>query len=330
MAISEDVPGIKVTVRVHQQPLPEFEDPEAHDRDDAAAYPLETKYIECVDDAYFDISVVVDSTYAWGYCNHILSAAFYVDGEWVRGRILRENDTKYGGLAVQVVDGKEVCSSSGGWSLRKFRFTAVKTRVLPPLTSLLVDDPSKERVERDLKVAKKGLGTIEVKFTRAIEYGNSYTPDHASSSNPARLELAEKSLKGKAVSHGTSYGVCEAISAPKYISSRDLPEDDGPILVFRFIYRSRDALRRELIIPRSPSRSPTLENLTLAERDRLARERLNELRANKIKSENRGPLIKREFNEVLDLTVDPPAPRAAKKSRLQDGREVDMVDLTND
>ncbi|KAI0502814.1 hypothetical protein F5B22DRAFT_652697 [Xylaria bambusicola] len=320
MAISEDVPGIKVSVRVHQQPLPEFDDPDAHDRDDAAAHPLETKYIECVDDAHFDISYVVDSTYAWGYCNHVLIATSYIDGQYIRGHILYEKDTKFGGLAVGVVDGKEVCSSSGMWSKRRFRFAAVKT---------VEDQTSKLRIERDLQVVK-GLGTIEVKFTRAIKSGNEYTRNHASGCTSATLELAEKSLKGKAVSHGTSYGVCEAIAAPRYVKTHDIPEDNGPILVFKFMYRSKDALRRELIIPRSPSRSPTLEDLTPAERDRLARERLNELREKKIKSEKKGPLIKREFNEVLDLTADPPVPRATKKSRLQDGREVDVIDLTDD
>lgn len=72
------------------------------------------------------------------------------------------------------------------------------------LTSLLVDDAQKERVESDIKAAK-GLGTIEIKFTRAIEYGPSYSRPYYDV-KPRDFELAEKSLKGKAVSHGTSYG----------------------------------------------------------------------------------------------------------------------------
>ncbi|KAH8156483.1 hypothetical protein CIB48_g11764 [Xylaria polymorpha] len=95
------------------------------------------------------------------------------------------------------------------------------------------------------------------------------------------------------------------------------------------MYRSRDALKRELIIPRSPSRSPALENLTPAERDRLARERLGELRKMKMKREGGTPTIKREFGEVVDLTKDPPKPRATKKTRLEDGRQVDLIDLTD-
>ncbi|TGJ87076.1 hypothetical protein E0Z10_g1697 [Xylaria hypoxylon] len=317
MAINDDVPGLAVTVRCHERPLHELEDPNSHD-DDAVACPTTSKYIECVDDTEFDLSIVVDSTYHWGYRNHILIASTYVDGKHIRGSVIRSRETDLGGLGIRQIKGQEVCNSSGLWSVRKFKFAPVKT----------IDDAQKERVESDLKVAKT-LGTIEIKFMRAIEYGPG-TSRHNHSAKSGTFELAEKSLKGKAVSHGTSYGVCEAIPTPSWVDARDIVEDNGPILVFKFMYRSRDALKRELIIPRSPSRSPTLENMTSAERDRLARERLNELRDRKVKRENRNPVIKREVGEVVDLTEDPPAPRPTKRSRLQDGREVDVVDLTDD
>ncbi|KAI0532239.1 hypothetical protein GGR58DRAFT_507661 [Xylaria digitata] len=339
MAINDDVPGIEVTVRCHERPLHELDDPNAHDNDDPVACPTTSKYIECVDNTEFDVSIVIDSSYAWGYRNHVLIADTYVDGERIRGSVIRGKETDFDGLAIRQIKGQEVCNSSGTWSLRRFKFAPVKT----------IDDARKDRVESDLKVAKS-LGTIEVKFTRAIEYGPG-TSRRIHNAREGTFELAEKSLKGKAVSHGTSYGVCEAISMPTWVDARDIVEDNGPILVYKFMYRSKgivnstnletqkvlvllltnsaDALKRELIIPRSPSRSPTLENMTSAERDRLARERLNELREQKIKRENRDPLIKRELGEILDLTQDPPAPRPTKKSRLG-GKEVYVIDLTDD
>ncbi|KAI1148250.1 hypothetical protein F4825DRAFT_106366 [Nemania diffusa] len=318
MAIHEDVPGIEAAVRCRGQPLPELEDPHSHDDDDAVACLSTTKYIECVDDAEFDIYVQVSSAYLWGYRGHILVAGVYVDGKRVRSPIIRHTETAHGALATRCVTGREVCSrETGTWSLRKFKFAAVKT----------IDDAQKERVESDIKAAK-GLGTIEIKFTRAIEYGPSYSRPYYDV-KPRDFELAEKSLKGKAVSHGTSYGAKEAIAAPQWADARDIAEDNGPILILKFMYRSRDALKRELIIPRSPSHSPDFENLTPAERDRLARERLNELREQKVKRENRD-VIKREIGEVFDLTEDAPAPRPTKKSRLRDGTEVDVVDLTDD
>ncbi|KAJ8119941.1 hypothetical protein ONZ43_g3218 [Nemania bipapillata] len=299
MAIHEDVPGIEVAVRCNEQPLREFEDPHGHDNDGMALCPSAVKYIECVDDAEFDINIRIDSTYLWGYRDHILVATTYVDGKYVRGLVIRQKDTDYGAKATYIVKGRHVCSSrSGRWSRQNFRFAAVKT----------IDDARKERVEKDIKTAK-GLGTISIKFNRAIDHGLSFH-------------------YGKAVSHGTSYGDKEAIGAPQCIDARNIEEDNGPILVMNFMYRSKDALKRELIIPRSPS--PDFEQLTPAERDRLARERLNQLREQNIKNENRKPLVKREFGEILDLTGDGPAPRPTKKSRLQDGREVDVIDLTDD
>ncbi|KAI1279668.1 hypothetical protein F5Y07DRAFT_357424 [Xylaria sp. FL0933] len=320
MAISPDVPGIEVAVRCHGRALDEFEDPDAHDNDDVVAHPSVSKYIECVDDTEFDVSITIDSKYDWNYRNHIVCCNVYVDGEWIRGTAIRSSDFKLDGRAIHHhVKGKEVQDPiTRLWSVRRFKFAAVKT----------IDDAQKERVACDLKVAKT-LGTIKVVFTRAIEYGTGvYHTSHSNNAQSGAFELAEKSLKGKAVSHGTSYGRSETISCPTRVHIRDLEEDNGPILVLKFMYRSRDALKRELIIPRSPSHSPALEDLTPAERDRLARERLAELR--KIKQEKKSTLIKREFGEVLDLTQDLPPPRPTKKSRLQDGKEVDVIDLTDD
>ncbi|KAI8634043.1 hypothetical protein F5Y19DRAFT_461548 [Xylariaceae sp. FL1651] len=319
MAILEDVPGIEVTVDCGGRSLHELEDPNAHDDDGAAACPTANKYIECIDDAEFAVIIKVDNGYEWGYRNHVLVATTYVDGQHIRGIVLRSSDTRYES-SISRVRGHQVYSSVfNSWSLRRFKFALVKT----------VDEAQKERVQDDLKTAKN-LGTIEVTFTRAIEHGPSSRPYRDNSdAKSGDFELAEKSLKGKAVSHGTSYGSSEAIGCPKFIDARDILEDNGPIAVFKFMYRSREALKREFIIPRSPSRSPTLDDLTPAERDRLARERLNELRA-KVKRENENPLIKREFGEVLDLTQDESPPRATKKSRLQGGTDVDVIDLTDD
>ncbi|KAJ8131207.1 hypothetical protein O1611_g2423 [Lasiodiplodia mahajangana] len=320
MAIHEDVPGIEVTVRCAGQALPEYEDPDDHDNDDVAACPLGTKYIECVDDTEFDVCIRVGPAYSWGYRHHVLKVATFVDGKYVRGSLIRSKDAIHGGYAIECVEGQESRSSrTGQWSKRKFKFAMVKT----------VDDAQKERLEKDIKVAK-GLGTIEVKFTRVLDCGPSTSDYGGWKSSSGTLELAEKSLKGKAISHGTSYGAKQYIRTPYFIHTRDLVEDNGPILILKFNYRSRDALKRELIVPRSPSHSPTFENLSQAERDRLARERLNELRDQKVKQEGKRPMIKREFGEVVDLTEDPPAPPPTKKSRLGDGREVDVVDLTDD
>ncbi|KAI1111409.1 hypothetical protein F5Y14DRAFT_425460 [Nemania sp. NC0429] len=316
MAINEDVPGIEVTVRCNKQPLVELDDPNAHD-DDIAPHPSTTKYIECVDDTEFEVAIRVGSDYLWDYRDHVLVARVRVDGKTVRGTVIRRADTDHGRQVFRI-KGRHVGSASGSWYLRRFKFAPVKT----------IDDARKERVQSDLEVAKD-LGTIEVIFRRAIECGRGDHRRHGDTA-PETFELAEKSLKGKAVSHGTSYGSRERASRQLAIHTLDIPEDHGSILSVKFMYRSKDALKRELIIPRSPSRSPTIAALTPAERDRLARERLDELREQKLKREDGKGLIKREFGETLDLTKDPPPARPTKKHRFRDGREVDVVDLTDD
>ncbi|KAI0556073.1 hypothetical protein F4679DRAFT_520951 [Xylaria curta] len=313
MAIHDDVPGVEVTVRCNEEPLQELEDPDAHNSNDTATCPSTAKYIECVDDTEFDVTIEVSSDYQWGYRNHVLVAYTYVDGKFIRGLIISSKNTDCGRAFIYRVKGPESSSSTGSWVVRKFKFTAVKT----------VDDTQKERVERDLKLAKD-LGIIEVKFYRMIQYGP-VTCCGAKTKSGA-LELAEKSIKGGGISHGTSYGPRETIKKPQMYDVRSIAEDAGPILIMKFLYRSRDALKHRLIIPRSPS--PTFENLTPAERDRLARERLDELRELKIKRENLNPTIKREFSETIDLTEDAPALPAMKKARLKDGRQVDLIDLT--
>ncbi|KAI1269867.1 hypothetical protein F5Y18DRAFT_112080 [Xylariaceae sp. FL1019] len=315
MAILEDVPGLRVEVCCNDQALQEYEDPNAHDHDEAGAAPTSTQYIACVDDAIFEVHIQVDADYEWGYRNHLLVATTYVDGERIRGSIIHAHN----GHNRLHVRGNEIRDAFGNWSLQKFKFCSVKT----------VDDGRKERVEKDMRVAQK-LGIIEVKFERAISQGASHGGGRYSKDrNAAGFELTEKSLKGKAISHGTSYGVAEPISGPSFFSTSNLPEDNGPIAVFQFRYQSREALKRELIIPRSPSRSPTMDDLSPEEVQRLARERFNQLRNPAVKRE--GARVKRERGEALDLTGDPaPVLRPTKKSRLNDGRVVDAIDLTDD
>lgn len=128
MAIHDNVPGLKVTVRCNAEPLQEFEDPNAHDDNDAAACPLTTKYIECIDDAEFDVKVQVSSHYQWGYRNHVLAAATYVDGKFIQEAIIRRKETDYNHRATRYVTGLDGFSSNANlWSVQKFKFAAVKT-----------------------------------------------------------------------------------------------------------------------------------------------------------------------------------------------------------
>lgn len=127
MAIHEDVPGIEVTVRCHKQPLRELEDPSAHD-DDASVCPTTSKYVECMDDTEFDISIRVGTNYNWGYRDHVLVPSIYIDGKYVTARVVRSRDiyvTLNKSLSVTGTDTQN--SASGLWTRSKFKFSAVKT-----------------------------------------------------------------------------------------------------------------------------------------------------------------------------------------------------------
>lgn len=64
-----------------------------------------------------------------------------------------------------------------------------------------MEDAKRERIDDDLKLAKH-LGVIEVVATRGTSVPKPYSSGRVIENR--NLELAEKSLKGKAVYHGTT------------------------------------------------------------------------------------------------------------------------------
>jgi hypothetical protein len=115
-----------------------------------------------------------------------------------------------------------------------------------------VESTAEARVKED-SMAVKSLGLIQVRIARCVVTGQSALRSRAKLT-AVTTELAEKALKGSAVSHGTSYvsqwtgsaktdmlpryGADVDISAPKYVDT--VPLDNGSALVrFDFKYRSR-------------------------------------------------------------------------------------------
>ncbi|KAI1765109.1 hypothetical protein GGR53DRAFT_465769 [Hypoxylon sp. FL1150] len=305
MAVLEDVPGLKVVVIVAGNEATEYDDPNDVEREPSAC-PTSSKYIECTDDAEFSIKAYITRDYAWGYRNHALSARLKVDGQHIRSTFHTERDKNY-----ILFSGRELyCATTKQWYLHRCKFSAIST----------IDDAEEQRIKSDIKIAKN-LGVIEVKFRRCIPLHKNEPRDKQRGINSSdKLELAEKSLKGRAMSHGTSFS--SRREKVEVHSTYNLEYIDE-IALFRFHYRSRDALRKEMVIPRSPSPSSTpLAEMPRAELERLARERLDQLQENKVKKEDRNPVIKREFNTIVDL--DDEHARPAKMAR-----HVEVIDLTD-
>ncbi|RWA11861.1 hypothetical protein EKO27_g3254 [Xylaria grammica] len=129
------------------------------------------------------------------------------------------------------------------------------------------DDPHEECLENDLKVVKQ-LGLIRVTVQRCVVLPRRARRAGRLPVNTTRkFELSVKSLKAKAISHGTAFSAPRVTKAPRCSRSSPLPEDNGPIAIFDFLYRSKDALQQNLVIPRDPSfsSSSTFSKLLPAE-----------------------------------------------------------------
>ncbi|KAI1373400.1 hypothetical protein F4677DRAFT_429524 [Hypoxylon crocopeplum] len=324
MAIIEDVPGVEVVVQIGGSDAVEYDDPNPSDQEQlgAAEHSTVSKYIECVDNAEFTVKARITGDYEWGYRDHELCVRFYVDGKFFFGQVLGERHLEGGLMDVYANGHQSYCTRTKQWLLQRCKFSPIST----------VDDSKKDRVKSDLKIAKD-LGFIEAKVFRCIYLG--LTDSRPSSvRDTKKFELAEKSLKGRAMSHGTSFSLSTSTKTPnRYCNVEELAEDNGPIAIFRFHYRSRDALRREMVIPRTPSPSPSpdpnakpeIGRMSRAELERLAGERLNQLQGGGRVKRERTPIIKRELGEIIDLSDENARPTKRRASK----QPVEVIDLTD-
>ncbi|KAI1483800.1 hypothetical protein F4774DRAFT_104262 [Daldinia eschscholtzii] len=342
MAVLEDVPGIEVVVQVAGRDAIEYEDPNASERETRdATCPTSTKYIECIDGAEFSIRTTITNAYQWGHNKNGVDLRLRVDGNAIYGSVLMARDM-INGVVTKIKKGqKSYCTRINKWVLQRFKFSAVD----------VVDDSKKDRIEDDIKIAKH-LGLIEVRIFRCIPLGSR----PAAMMRPTfkqgdKLELAEKSLKGKAISHGTSLSSRECVPAPRPCKVMYPDGLNNPIAVFQFHYRSRgmtdkyelnqngiymanfpDALKREMVIPRTPSPGPGLKRevtqMSRAELEQLARERLDQLKSIENIKEERKPAIKREFGGIIDLSEEVKQPIKFSRPVLMVPNEV--IDLTDD
>ncbi|OLN92285.1 hypothetical protein CCHL11_01572 [Colletotrichum chlorophyti] len=322
MAVLSELPGVKVTIQVNGQDAAEYDDPDGLESDvnRRCARWRNSRYVESMDNAHFTVKYEVDKNHPWETKNHGLAFYLYIDGRFMDS-VFCSADVCVGPDHVwsAVIEGAQepIYHSSGMAQLSKFKFATIST----------VDDATKEQVDNDVKSAQS-MGLIEVFIHPIVVGAPSYGQSHIIEKN-SHFELAEKALKGRAVSHGTSFSNGGLVRA-KTTYSAEFLNDKKPIAAFTFKYRSRDALHKELVIPRSPSPS-AIDGLSEAEIRRLAAERLDELgnsgRSQSIKRETKAHVIKREFADFLDLTEEP-VNREWKKVKIDGNREA--IDLTED
>ncbi|KAK2047428.1 hypothetical protein LZ31DRAFT_517374 [Colletotrichum somersetense] len=326
MAIIRDFPGVKVTVQVDGRDATEYDDPDGVENDanrNNARWRTST-YVESKDDAFFCIRYQVDNSHRWEGPNHAFALALYVDGKRADAVVCEARKfLNFNPFYVweSTIEGSRQKSTSSGYErLNKFKFSKVTT----------LDDAANDRVKVDTAKSKL-LGVIEVFIYPLIITGPSrYTNSgYCYNTQNDNFEIAEKALKGRAISHGTSFADGGVVSQRPSVTAEYL-NNHNPIAAFTFKYRSRDALQKELIIPRSPSPEP-IAGLSEAEIRRLAMERLDDINNRRssptVKRESHCPIIKREYTEILDLTEEP-AKREWKKIKIEGNRVA--IDLTDD
>ncbi|KAG5967138.1 hypothetical protein E4U56_001002 [Claviceps arundinis] len=206
-------------------------------------------------------------------------------------------------------------SSSPGYMIQdKLTFSPVST----------VEETSKTKLGRDSKiVANLGIIKVEV-FLGTMLQAKPWTRPSQRSRHEA-LTIAEKAMKGKELSHGTTYsrGETRFKSWSRSACDREL------LAVYKFHYRSHDALRREMILPpRDPAVSDEVSAMTEDEARSLAEQYLRLKREPQVKSEDKKPLISKR---TIDLTEDDGAQgsgcgRVKRPKAIDDG--CDFIDLT--
>ncbi|KZL79903.1 hypothetical protein CI238_02349 [Colletotrichum incanum] len=343
MAIINGLPGVKITVQVDGQDAIEYDDPDGFENDTNRknARWRTFSYVESKDDAFFSVRYQVDNSHRWDSPYHAFSLTLYVDGKRMDGVVCEArhflNLDPFYVWETTVEGSREGSTASGYERLNKFKFSKVT----------MIDDAAKDRVEVDTQKAK-ALGVIEVFIYPMVITGPmryTTTGQRPDAQNDG-FEIAEKALKGRAVSHGTSFADGGIVSQKPTVTAEYL-NNHNSIAAFSFKYRSRDALHKELIIPRSPSPEP-IDGMSEAEIRRLAVERLQDInvvspnsptkqrntdclknrrRSPTVKREGRRSIIKREYAEILDLTEEP-IKREWKKVKIEGNRVA--IDLTDD
>ncbi|KAG9235596.1 hypothetical protein BJ875DRAFT_266867 [Amylocarpus encephaloides] len=236
MAILAGIPGIEVTIQSEGHTLQEYPDEDGfhHRKLSAPEDCISTSYIQCTSDATFEIRYDVTPEFQYTSLHSTLIFEADVDGKGIGLMYDQRGDWH------AIMSNAFVRQSSTQVSKYKLKFGSITK----------VDDADSSRVKDDVELAY-GLGEILVHVHRV----NKGSPRVAFVNKPLEAvpEISEKALKGRTVSHGVVYGREERVHKPLGPEILYPLGPNNPLGIFRFKYRSREALQQEMIIPRSPA-----------------------------------------------------------------------------
>ncbi|KAH9881529.1 hypothetical protein IAQ61_000255 [Plenodomus lingam] len=236
MAVTKAHPGVKAHIIVNGTRLVEFDDDDAEAGDNRVS-----KYVECQSGAEFEVLCKVSRP--WPRCD--LALHVYCDGKWAAGRLICKKDQN--GKAVSETINGHNYGRDNDWHLEKFCFSELTIDTSGAPT---VKDTSMKKLEE--------LGEITLKVHRVKITKPSgkvcISKDHLGLSS-----VPEKALKGRALSHQSSYRPPTPAEKVNMFSTKCLDDRNKPMATFTFKYRSKVALQSLLIIPRTPSPVPLEE-----------------------------------------------------------------------
>ncbi|KAJ0169062.1 hypothetical protein CTA2_17 [Colletotrichum tanaceti] len=322
MAIIDTLPAVNVSVQLNNS----FRD--SYEYADLTPYPRERylggvervarNYIESQEGTEFCIHVNVNdepSIDPWVYNEHGLLFFLYIDGIFMGKRFCQNKDFNRGDWHFTFSSRKHPNEDRSSLVESRFKFQSIVT----------VDD---EPTHGDFRRARD-LGIIEVK----VKLGKA-----SAMTNCRRRRNFERDFREPAVD---SFLIPE--EALKVSLLRRYFLEAHPVSTLSRQsqeHSSRQALKIEEVIPRTPSPEPMpqrrsvrfdepytvprFENLHQYEIERLARERLRQLRDEKLQTPS---LKKRTYDDYCDLTqIDEQPVRPYKIIKMRSGHEA--IDLT--
>ncbi|KAK1972181.1 hypothetical protein LY78DRAFT_651065 [Colletotrichum sublineola] len=340
MAIIHSLPAIDVSVRLDNSfgNAAEYPDPNPYRRERylGGHERCSRNYIQSQDGSEFCIHLrVIDerSIDPWVYGDYGLLFFLYIDGIFMGKRFCQSKDFRRGQWRFTFSSRTYPNAERSSLVRSRFKFQSI----------VAVDD---QPTDGDYRRARD-IGAIEVK----VKLGKVSTMlDRRQRRNLVRdfrepevdhFQIPEEALKGRPIYHGTSFTAPESLPGGPSRNKTLGTSTGGLLATYHFKYRSEEALKIEEIIPRTPSPEPVplrrsvrfeesgavprFEDLRDDEVERLARERLRQLRNERLQMPS---LKKRTYDDYCDLTQncdDEPA-RPYKIIRLESGQEA--IDLT--
>ncbi|KLU86303.1 hypothetical protein MAPG_05318 [Magnaporthiopsis poae ATCC 64411] len=325
MAISDQIPGLEITVRVDGKRAIEHDDDAAYDEPcdvdfDSPNGVRVVKYVEAVSGAPFCVRLERSRNFV--FRGHHIGWSISVDGgpEWWLQEISARNPVR-GAQWCSEAHGYYTGDSVSGFIPKRWKFG-----------DLIIESADTRSTAEAMAMQSsraKSLGVIKVSVHHLL-LPNQITTRHAFYEDAETGPINEKALKGRALSLRTTADIVPNSARPDtYSYKKNFLDPRGrPFAVFEFRYRTREDLIKEAILrpPPDPAEdTPGKQTIILLDDD-------NDDAAGKAKEEAK--VIKLEKKHVAGIKREAgeasqaPPSRRFKQTRRPDGKF--LVDLTDD